>query len=314
MLADRDHQLGEIIARADDARAGRGGLVFESAGSPARARPRSSTFIDRSVKEERVLRGACRRRPLDRSARYATSHRLAPATQGVLAESDAPYDIFEAVYEDLRIAPSVLVRGRSAPSPFGSCADASRRRALLAVGIVRDDEVGVGHPLRVLLGDAARSPEPARSHCPCLASDAVGGWSARVPLGSRMAARFTGGNAFFVRDARTPTWPDTDLPTTVRDRAAVPRISTPPRGCAEPADVFARRGARPALTDLGVTLPALWALSDAGLTRRIPRGVAFRHDLCRMAVSSVYRRAPRPACTGDCWTPTRRRRASIPRC
>ena len=41
------------------------------------------------------------------------------------------------------------------------------------------------------------------------------------------------------------------------------------------------------LTDLGVTLPALRALSDAGLIRRSSRGVAFRHDLCRMAISSV---------------------------
>ena len=41
------------------------------------------------------------------------------------------------------------------------------------------------------------------------------------------------------------------------------------------------------LADLGVTLPALRALSDAGLIRRSPRGVAFRHDLCRMAIGSV---------------------------
>jgi DNA-binding CsgD family transcriptional regulator len=36
-----------------------------------------------------------------------------------------------------------------------------------------------------------------------------------------------------------------------------------------------------------VTLPALRTLSEAGLIRRSPRGVAFRHDLCRMAISSV---------------------------
>ena len=41
------------------------------------------------------------------------------------------------------------------------------------------------------------------------------------------------------------------------------------------------------LTDLGVTLPALRALADAGLIRRSSRGVAFRHDLCRMAIRSV---------------------------
>ena len=41
------------------------------------------------------------------------------------------------------------------------------------------------------------------------------------------------------------------------------------------------------LADLGVTLPASRALADAGLIRRSSRGVAFRHDLCRLAIRSV---------------------------
>jgi len=41
------------------------------------------------------------------------------------------------------------------------------------------------------------------------------------------------------------------------------------------------------LADLGVTLPALRALDNAKLIRRTARGVAFRHDLCRLAIASV---------------------------
>ena len=41
------------------------------------------------------------------------------------------------------------------------------------------------------------------------------------------------------------------------------------------------------LAGLGVTLPASRALVEAGLIRRSARGVAFRHDLCRLAVRSV---------------------------
>ena len=41
------------------------------------------------------------------------------------------------------------------------------------------------------------------------------------------------------------------------------------------------------LAGLGVTLPALANLDEANLIRRSPRGVAFRHDLCRLAVASV---------------------------
>ena len=47
MLADRDHQLGEIIARADDARAGRGGMVFVSGESGAGKSSFVEAFVDR---------------------------------------------------------------------------------------------------------------------------------------------------------------------------------------------------------------------------------------------------------------------------
>jgi DNA-binding CsgD family transcriptional regulator/tetratricopeptide (TPR) repeat protein len=41
------------------------------------------------------------------------------------------------------------------------------------------------------------------------------------------------------------------------------------------------------LADLGITQPTLRRLHDAHLIRRSSRGVAFRHDLCRQAVTSV---------------------------
>ena len=41
------------------------------------------------------------------------------------------------------------------------------------------------------------------------------------------------------------------------------------------------------LAHLGIGLPALRAVDRAGLIRRGPRGVAFRHDLCRMAISGT---------------------------
>ena len=51
------------------------------------------------------------------------------------------------------------------------------------------------------------------------------------------------------------------------------------------------------LTDLGVTVPALRSLDEAKLIKRDARGVAFRHDLCRRAVSSCHsaRRRDGPA-------------------
>ena len=160
----------------------------------------------------------------------------------------------------------------------------------LAVGIVRDDEVGVGHPLRVLLGDAARSTRACTLPLPPLSVDAVGRSGRRGRRRPRMAApghRWQ--RVLRVRDARTPAWPIRICRRTVRDAVLARTSDLDPAAWDALNLLTCSPGAVPdrLLTDLGVTLPALRALSDAGLTRRIARGVAFRHDLCRMAVSSV---------------------------
>ena len=298
MLADRDHQLGEIIARADDARAGRGGLVFVSGESGAGKTSFVEAFVDRWVKDERVLWGACDPLPTPRPLGpiHDVAHRLAPATQAVLAESEASYDIFDAVYDDLRTAPSVLVLDDLQWADQGTIdllrfvlRRVSQTRSL-AVGIVRDDEVGVGHPLRVLLGDAARSTRAGSLPLPPLSVEAVERLVGEGDVDPAWLHRVTGGNAFFVCEMLEHQHvSDTDLPTTVRDAVLARTSDLDPAAWDALNLLTCSPGAVPdrLLTDLGVTLPALRALSDAGLTRRSARGVAFRHDLCRMAVSSV---------------------------
>lgn len=298
MLADRDHLLGEIIARADDARAGRGGLVFVSGESGAGKTSFVEAFVDRWVKDERVLWGACDPLPTPRPLGpiHDVAHRLAPATQAVLAESEASYDIFDAVYDDLRTAPSVLVLDDLQWADQGTIdllrfvlRRVSQTRSL-AVGIVRDDEVGVGHPLRVLLGDAARSTRAGSLPLPPLSVEAVERLVGEGDVDPAWLHRVTGGNAFFVCEMLEHQHvSDTDLPTTVRDAVLARTSDLDPAAWDALNLLTCSPGAVPdrLLTDLGVTLPALRALSDAGLTRRSARGVAFRHDLCRMAVSSV---------------------------
>ena len=299
-LADRDHQLGEIIARADDARAGRGGMLIVSGESGAGKTSFVETFVDRWVKDERVLWGACDPLPTPRPLGpvHDFAHRLAPATQTVLAESDQPYDIFAAVYDDLRTAPSVLVLDDLHWADQGTIdllrfvlRRVSQTRSL-AVGIVRDDEVGVGHPLRALLGDAARSTHAGSLPLPPLSLHGVERLVGEGAVDPVWLHRVTGGNAFFVCEMlehQHASASDMDLPTTVRD-AVLARTSDLDAAAWDALNLLTcSPGAVPdrLLADLGVTLPALRALSDAGLIRRSSRGVAFRHDLCRMAISSV---------------------------
>lgn len=298
MLADRDHQLGEIIARAEDARAGRGGMVFVSGESGAGKTSFVEVFVDRWVKDERVLWGACDPLPTPRPLGpiHDVAHRLAPTTQTVLAESEQSYGIFDAVYDDLRAAPSVLVLDDLQWADQGTIdllrfvlRRVSQTRSL-AVGIVRDDEVGVGHPLRVLLGDAARSMRAASLALPPLSVTAVETLAGGGGVDPAWLHRITGGNAFFVCEMLEHRHVSaTDLPTTVRD-AVLARTTDLDAAAWNALNLLTcSPGAVPdrLLADLGVTLPALRALSSAGLIRRSERGVAFRHDLCRMAISSV---------------------------
>ena len=215
-----------------------------------------------------------------------------------MLESDHSYEIFDAVHDDLRTAPSVLVLDDLQWADQGTI-DLLRfvlrrigQTRSLVVGILRDEEIGVCHPLRGLLGDMARTPRAGSMEMPPLSIDAVDRLVGESPIDSGWLHAVTGGNAFFVCEMlehNRISLSETDLPTTVRD-AVLARTSDLDAAAWDALNLLScSPGAVPdrLLTDLGVTLPALRALSDAGLIRRSPRGVAFRHDLCRMAISSV---------------------------
>jgi len=158
----------------------------------------------------------------------------------------------------------------------------------LIVGIVRDDEVGVTHPLRALLGDAARSPQADSLSMPPLSIQAVQSLVGQGRVDPVWLHRVTGGNAFFVCEMLDHHHGN-DLPTTVRDAVLARATGLAPAAWDLLNLLTCSPGAIPdhLLPDLGVTLPASRALADAGLIRRSSRGVAFRHDLCRLAIRSV---------------------------
>ena len=205
-LTERDHELGELRARADDARAGRGAWSWCAVSPGAGKTAFVEAFVERWVRDERVLWGACDPLPTPRPLGpiHDLAHRLAPATRTVLEQSDQPYDIFAAVYDDLRTAPSVLVLDDLHWADQGTIdllrfvlRRVAQTRSLI-VGIVRDDEVGVTHPLRALLGDAARSPRAASLPMPPLSVQAVEHLVGQSAVDPAWLHRVTGGNAFFV--------------------------------------------------------------------------------------------------------------------
>ena len=283
------------MAKADDARAGRGGMAIITGESGAGKTSFVEAFVDQWVRDERVLWGACDPLPTPRPLGpiHDFANRLARDTQRVLADSDQPYDIFAAVFDDLRTAPSVLVLDDLHWADQGTIdllrfvLRRVRQTQSLAVGIVRDDEVGVGHPMRALLGDAARSTHASSIPLRPLSVRAVEALVGDRGVDPAWLHRVSGGNAFFVCEMLEHD--GDDLPTTVRN-AVLARTSGLDSAAWDVLNLLTcSPGALPdhLLPSLSVSLPALRALADAGLIRRSERGVAFRHDLCRLAVGSV---------------------------
>ena len=186
-LTEREHELEQLATRAA-ALTGRGGAMMVCGESGAGKTSFVEEFVGGLTDGRRVLWGACdplsTPRPL--GPLHDLAHEFGTATQELLHDSDQPYDIFASVFDDLMTRPSILVIDDLHWADQGTI-DLLRfllRRApqtyLLTIGIARDDEVGVSHPLRGLLGDTARSPhapsppsavpswtgwKPTRKHC-----------------------------------------------------------------------------------------------------------------------------------------------------
>lgn len=297
-LTERERELREIGARADLARAGSGGVLIVCGESGAGKTSFVEAFLESWPHQERVLWGACD--PLSTPRPLGPIHDLADefgaTTQKLLRDAEQPYEIFAAVFEELRTEPSVLVVDDLHWADQGTV-DLLRfvlrriwRTSSLVVGTVRDDEIGATHAMRSLLGDVARAAHGASLPVPPLSLDAITDLVGDRSVDPVWLHRVTGGNAFFVCEMLDHSGGSgADLPTTVRD-AILAR--TAGLGVAE-WDLLHLLACAPGaipddlLAHLGVTLPAMRALDDAKLIRRTSRGLAFRHDLCRLAVSSV---------------------------
>jgi DNA-binding CsgD family transcriptional regulator/tetratricopeptide (TPR) repeat protein len=295
MLTEREQQLGELTAGADEARAGRGGVVIVCGESGAGKTSFVETFLECWPETERMLWAGCD--PLSTPRPLGPVHDLAsqfaPATQKVLRDGDQPHTIFSAVFEDFIEQPSVLViddlhwADQATVDLLRFVLRRVQRTHSFVVGTLRDDELGPTHPMRSLLGDAARAPHARSLSLPPLSLAAV-----TELVGDRLVDpvrlhRITAGNAFFVVEMLDHI--GEDLPTTVRDAVLARTVGLDLAAWDLLYLLACAPGAIPdyLLADLGVSVPALRTLDEAKLIRRSDRGVAFRHDLCRVAVESV---------------------------
>jgi DNA-binding CsgD family transcriptional regulator len=244
----------------------------------------------------RILSGAC--------DALATPHPLGPLLdisrttagdlEAIIVRGGRPHEVAAALLDQLRAGPPCVVVLEDLHWADDATLDVIRLLArkvesapVLAIGTYRDDQIDRTHPLRMLIGDIATSRAVARLSLGPLSAAAVADLASPYGLDAAALYRNTGGNPFFVTEVLA-TGGDT-LPATVQDAvlARVARLGPLAQRLVEVV----------AIIPTGVDISVLEAIdADAvagveeclgsGVLSQTPRGVAFRHELARLAVEA----------------------------
>lgn len=245
----------------------------------------------------RVLKGACD--PLFTPRPLGPLADVAVQTGGVLAElvdvGAPPHQILTALSNELGVRQHVLVL-EDVHWADEATLDVLRllgRRVdalpTLLIATYREDEIDHAHPLRLVLGDLVRLQTTSRIRLEPLSVLAVAELAEPVGVDPDALHRSTGGNPFFVTEVLAA--PQEAIPATVRD-AVLARSAG--------LDQHARR----LLEAVAVLRPSadIWLLEkieddiagldeclESGMLKPTGTGVAFRHELARIAVESSLR-------------------------
>ncbi|HUP74640.1 MAG TPA: AAA family ATPase [Acidimicrobiales bacterium] len=222
-MLERDGDLAELAAHLDRARAGRGGMILVTGESGAGKSTLLQGFADGFVDDMPVLWSSCD--PLSPPRPLGPFHDLADQLgEGVrssLRDARQSHEIFSAVFDHLRLHPSVLVVDDLHWADQGTI-DLLRfllRRIRithsLVVAALRDDEIGPTHRLRSLLGDIARSADATSTSLRPLSIDAIRTLAKDRAVDPLWLRDVTGGNPFFV--VEMIDYEGGDIPRTVRD-------------------------------------------------------------------------------------------------
>jgi DNA-binding CsgD family transcriptional regulator/tetratricopeptide (TPR) repeat protein len=155
----------------------------------------------------------------------------------------------------------------------------------LVIATYRDDELDRAHPLRRLLGELPGTTSIRRLRAQPLSPEAVAALAAPHGLDAGALHRVTAGNPFFVTEVIAA--PSADIPPTVRDAvmARAARLSGVATTVMEAVSI-ALPQAELWLLDALVTdaAGALEQCLNSGILEVVPGGVAFRHELARLAI------------------------------
>lgn len=288
-LVEREELLTRLATCLQEARTtGRLALVGGEAGTGKTRLAR--TFVETCPDTFRVLWGTCD--PLSTPSPLAPFQDMAPF-RALLQERHGRHALLRALLDELSNDTVMVVD--DAHWADEATLDALRfvgRRVTRTRSVVlvtyRDDEVGAGHPLRLLLGDLATAAGCERLHVRELSAAGVRTLAAGHALDPERLHRVTGGNAFYVTEVlAAPGW---TVPLSVADAVLtrVSRLSTRARELIDLVSLVPG-GLEPEIAARLIDRPgeALDEAVERGVLGLSGARLAFRHELARLAVEGT---------------------------
>ena len=251
-------------------------------------------FCEGRGQSGRVLWGACD--PLFTPSPLGPLLEVAEASGGelkaVVARGAMPYAVVTALAQELRVrVPSVFVledvhwADEATLDVLRLLARRVETVPALVVASYRDDELDRAHPLRILLGELARSRTVRRLKPARLSPGAVAQLAAPYGVDADELYRKTAGNPFFVVEALATK--GEGIPDTVRDAVLARAARLSPEGgrLLEAVAVVPPQAELWLLEALaGDAADGLDKCLASGMLIAAAAGVAFRHELARLAV------------------------------
>lgn len=279
LLSQASHGHGRMLLLGGEAGVGKTSLV--------------QAFVSRAA-SERVLVGACE--PLTAPRPHGLLADMDELMQGqisaLLDQSASPVEIARTVLTTLACGPTTIMVIEDAHWIDDAAVDGIRylgRRIgsapILMIITFRDDEIGMGHPMRRLLGDLATASAVSRMHLPPLSLAGVTQLSEGSGIDPNELFRLTNGNPFFVSEILESKVEG--LPATVRDvvLARADRLSPAARQLLDAVAVIGSPAESWLASQVSQAQPESTEECIAqGLLRTQGDALAFRHELARVAV------------------------------
>ncbi len=251
-------------------------------------------FCDEQRESARILWGGCdplfTPRPL--GPLLGVAETVGGELEEVVASGVMPHEVVAALARELQArAPTVFVledlhwADEATLDVFRLLARRVGTVPALIVASYRDDELDRAHPLRIVLGELATTQAVGRLKLAALSQEAVAELAEPQGVDADELYRKTAGNPFFVVEALAAQ--AEEIPETVRDAilARAARLSTPAQRLLEAVAVVPPQAELWLLEALAAdVIDALDECLTSGMLMSEPAGVAFRHELARLAV------------------------------